>query len=273
MNEITHDCLCIRSMDYKENDKLITLYAFGSGKITANCRGVKKPKAKLKYASSILCFGTYYLTGRNGFYTVTGCDQIESFYGLWGDIDKYYPAISAIELLDKFSGDSEISDNLAASTLQFLKTLCYENIQNISYFFLKHLYNILTLIGYQITVSSCVKCGKTTGKRAYFSNENGGIIYECCRSYDAVYLTGAQLDILRELEDGQSCDFPKNSLNERENDTNYDQKTVEREINNVKDLDNIYTLITVSYNYVEHITEKKLIATKEYVDFLTISCK
>ena len=44
--EKTLDCLCIKSIDYKDNDKLVTLYAFGEGKITCLLRGVKKSKAK-----------------------------------------------------------------------------------------------------------------------------------------------------------------------------------------------------------------------------------
>ncbi len=199
MIELKHECLCIRSMDYKENDKLITLYAFGKGKITATCRGVKKPKAKLKYASSILCFGTYYLSGRNGYYTVTGCDLIDSFYKLWGDIDKFYPALSSIEMLDKFSGDSEISDNLATSTLLFLKTLCYENIDNIPLHFLKYLYNTLAIIGYEIAADSCISCGNSNGKNAFFSASKGGVVYECCRAYDSEKLTAEQVDILSVL--------------------------------------------------------------------------
>ena len=252
MNELKYECLCIRSMDYKDNDKLITLYAFGNGKITANCRGVKKPKAKLRYAASILCFGTYYLTGRNGFYTVTGCDQIDSFYGLWGDIDKYYPALSAIEMLDKFGGDSEISDNLATSTLLFLKSLCYEKIANIPLFYLKHLYDNLAIIGYKVTADTCACCGNSNGKRAYFSSSNGGVVYECCRGYDSVYMESSQLDMISKLCENSSNELMSQSVSIPDN------------------LSDIMFLIGVLSGYVEHIVEKKLKAAKEYVNFLTI---
>lgn len=294
MNELKHECLCIRSMDYKDNDKLITLYAFGNGKITANCRGVKKPKAKLRYAASILCFGTYYLTGRNGFYTVTGCDQIDSFYGLWGDIDKYYPALSAIEMLDKFGGDSEISDNLAASTLLFLKSLCYEKVVNIPLFYLKYLYDSLALIGYKISGDICACCGNSNGRRAYFSSSNGGVVYECCNGYGSIYLTGTQVYILSDLNNNSSNELRSRNVSNATNISdnisvlrvdaniatnentydmdNYAKSNSDAEISSESDVmsHDIILLISILSGYIEYIIEKKLKAVKEYIDFLKI---
>ena len=39
----------IKNKDYKEKDKQIVLFSLEKGKITAFLRGVKAPKAKLKY--------------------------------------------------------------------------------------------------------------------------------------------------------------------------------------------------------------------------------
>ena len=56
MDTFEIDAICIRSVDYLENDKSITLYGTDVGKLSMVAKGAKKPKAKLKYAASPLCF-------------------------------------------------------------------------------------------------------------------------------------------------------------------------------------------------------------------------
>lgn len=179
MNEIKCNGLCIRSIDYKENDKLITVYAFGKGKLTAHAKGVKKPNAKLRYASSLLCFGIYYFSERNGYYTLIGCDLIDSFYGVWTDIEEYFPALASLEILDKFSMDNDINDELCVETLNFLRKICYEKLDpDVS--FIIYLLNVLSLIGYELQCDTCANCGAENGLRIYFSPQLGGIVFDCC---------------------------------------------------------------------------------------------
>ena len=49
------NALCVRVVDYKDNDRLITLCTAEKGKILVKATGVKNPKAKLKFAASPLC--------------------------------------------------------------------------------------------------------------------------------------------------------------------------------------------------------------------------
>ena len=48
MDLIKVNGIVVKSSDYKDNDKLVTLVTFELGKITCLARGVKKPNAKLK---------------------------------------------------------------------------------------------------------------------------------------------------------------------------------------------------------------------------------
>ncbi len=76
------DAICLRSVDYLENDKIITLYGTDVGKISMVAKGAKKPKAKLKYAASPLCFGHYYYSGKGNKQTLVGCDMFDSFFNI-----------------------------------------------------------------------------------------------------------------------------------------------------------------------------------------------
>ena len=200
--EKTLDCLCIKSIDYKDNDKLVTLYAFGEGKITCSLKGVKKSKAKLKYAGALLCFGKYYLTGKNGFYSVIGCDLTDSFYGIWTDIDKYYPALCSLEILDKVADDREIGDKLAVLTLEFLNEICYKSKDNFISF-AKYLNNVVNLLGYKLPLK-CLNCGEINNDNFYYSYLKGGLLCGNCYDSTAKKLSMGSLTLLKCFEENKN---------------------------------------------------------------------
>ena len=59
--EVKVNALVIKAVDYKDNDRILTLYSLEKGKITAGIKGVKKAGAKLKFASEPFCFAEYIL--------------------------------------------------------------------------------------------------------------------------------------------------------------------------------------------------------------------
>ena len=57
METLTLDCLCLKSVNWSESDRIVTLYAAGVGKISAKVKGCRKAGAKLAAAASPLNFG------------------------------------------------------------------------------------------------------------------------------------------------------------------------------------------------------------------------
>lgn len=114
--EIKTQALCLKSTDYGEANKIITLFSLESGKIGAQVRSVKSPKSKLKQCAMPLCFGEYILTKKGDFYIVTGCTVEESFFNIWSDIHKYSASQIILEALDKLSepGVPEVQNLLSA---------------------------------------------------------------------------------------------------------------------------------------------------------------
>ncbi len=140
MEYFDRECLCLKSIDYKENDKLITLYCAGKGKILATAKGCKSPKAKLKYAVAPLCFGHYYFSVKNNRYTLTGCDCLDSFFDLSSDIEKFYAAMTVVEILDKTQLEGQYDNELfvnALRTLNNLKRLESEEVKKLLFDFLE----------------------------------------------------------------------------------------------------------------------------------------
>lgn len=84
------DALVIRASEYKDNDKLLTLFSPERGKLTAGIKGVKKPNAKLSFAAQPFAFSEYVLAEKNGRYTVMNAYLYDGFYPLRTDILRYY---------------------------------------------------------------------------------------------------------------------------------------------------------------------------------------
>lgn len=156
MEGIKVNALMLRATDYKENDKILTLLTAEQGKISAGIKGVKKAGAKLRFAAQPFCFAEYILSCRGERYTVTQASEIESFYELREDINKFYAASAVCEAANSltFSGSEDGA----------LFTLCVQALSNISASdeseaLIKFLLSALALTGYTVGLENCSECG------------------------------------------------------------------------------------------------------------------
>ena len=114
----------IGATDYKESDKLISILTPTLGLIRAHMRGVKKEKAKLKFAAMPFAFCEYSLMRRGDFYTVKTATQIESLLGVSKTPETYVTASVLLEASGHAVG-SQASPDVFIALLTTLKKLIY----------------------------------------------------------------------------------------------------------------------------------------------------
>jgi DNA repair protein RecO (recombination protein O) len=122
--DIKTDAIVLRAADYKDNDKILTLFSPTLGKITAGIKGVKKPKAKLAFSAQPFCFSEYILAEKGGRYTVTGAYLHESFFDLRTDITRFYAGCAAAELCQNLVSENENAEGIFIAFIECLKALC-----------------------------------------------------------------------------------------------------------------------------------------------------
>ncbi len=122
--EIKTEGVVLQAIDYKDNDKLLTLFSPILGKITAGIRGVKKPKAKLAFCAQPFCFAEYILAEKGGRYTVTNAYLHESFFALRTDITRFYAACAAAEICRTLATENEGHEGLFIGFIECLRALC-----------------------------------------------------------------------------------------------------------------------------------------------------
>ncbi|MDR3216306.1 MAG: DNA repair protein RecO [Clostridiaceae bacterium] len=196
MDNIKLNALCVRSTDYSESDKIITLISAERGKIGVYARGVKKPSAKLKFAAAPFCFGEYMLAqGKGGGFILADCAEGESFFGLSSDIARYYAGFTVLEAADKLSNEIPNVPLLKAA-LTALTSLSYGGGEAKT--LLRFITDVLAASGYLLNFDACAVCGGELSAHAYFDFSAGAVCGEC-RPKDGLTISRGALAALKEV--------------------------------------------------------------------------
>ena len=88
MGQITTNAIVLRRVDYRENDRMLTLFSPTLGRIDALCRGCRRQKSPLMAASELFCTGEYVLYQARERTTVVSCQITDSYYPLRVDYER-----------------------------------------------------------------------------------------------------------------------------------------------------------------------------------------
>ena len=170
--EIKTEAIVLQSIDYKDNDKLLTLFSPSLGRITVGARGVKKPKAKLSFAAQPFCFAEYVLAEKGGRYTLTGAYLHESFFSLRYDIVRFYAACALTEISLAILYENENYESLFIGLIEALKSLALSEDDSAEAVVA---FGLIALreSGYPIDLGFLEECGGDIGEKLWFDFADG----------------------------------------------------------------------------------------------------
>lgn len=193
-NEYRITGVVIKASDYKEKDKLITIFSLELGKITALLKGVNNAKSKLKYASQPFCFGVFELVRRGSFFIITQVSAIDNFFKLTTDYESFIEGAYMLKLCNYIKPNA-VSERLFISFINCLKIMTYDNANNhivVSKFVLE----FLDTFGYAFDFNNCSKCeGKLNS--GHISKMYGGLICDNCFNFEEVGLKKQEFALLK----------------------------------------------------------------------------
>ncbi len=239
--DVIVNAVVLRAVDYKDNDKILTLYSLERGKITAGIKGVKRSGAKLKFASEPFAFCEYVLAEKQGRYTVIGATYLDSFFSLRTNLIKYYASAVVGEALNRLTVESEPDNALFSLTVNAVKKINYQNGELIA--LARYLIMLTELVGYKIQKAECAGCEEDIDGRVFFSTKNAEFYCEACRPDGAMEITLETYTALKRL-----CDS--------------DDDFIEIESTS------ILKLLKFLFYYIEIKTETKLNSATALVDFI-----
>ena len=171
--------IVIGGVNYGENDRILTIFTLEKGVVSAKIKGVKKPKAKLKFAAEPFCFAEYVFSFSQGKRTVIGASLIDSFYPLRENINRYFCAGAVIEFLRKFLKEGITAPNTLLLTAEVLRELAYGD-QAPNSLLAWFLVEGLKQVGYGLNYNDCFCCGKSIENRVFFDYASGAFYCDEC---------------------------------------------------------------------------------------------
>lgn len=175
--------IVIREVNFKDNDKIITLLSPDLGKISCFARGARKTNSTLLSCSQFLVYSEFILYKGQSFYNINSGDVIDTFYDLRIDYDKLEYAFEISKMLNSLiEEDSECKNILPLflNTLFVIKENKYDSKLIVSIFKLK----LMTYLGYAPNIMRCSECNEDikdeNADDYYFIFATGGIICNKC---------------------------------------------------------------------------------------------
>lgn len=192
------DALVIRSREFGESDRVLTLFSREMGKIQAVAKGVRKPKSRQRAGAQLFTYADFLIHRGKSLDTVSQCSPRESFSHLWYDLDRSFAATGIAELLDISTLPAQPNQELFGLTLT-----CLFLIEQFDPALVLSAYTLrsMTLLGYRPRLGECAECGVSiSGDRLFFSSEAGGTLCGNCReTYSGRWIRAGSVAFMRQL--------------------------------------------------------------------------
>lgn len=119
--------LVLKLIDYKDADKLASIFTYEYGVVTAKFVGVKKEKAKLKAVAQPFTFADFNFTMRANNRVVAGANLIDNFYQLMSDYNKTICGYIVLDIIKSILPENKPEQDLFLLTIATLKNIEQKN--------------------------------------------------------------------------------------------------------------------------------------------------
>ena len=175
--------LVLRTTEYKETDRILTVLTAEDGLLTLKARGVRSNRSKLKGACQLLTYAEFTVSEARGFRFISEATAIEMFAGLRNDIVLLALGSYFAQLAEVLSQEDAASPALLSLILNALYALSKLQKPPRLVKAATEL-RLAAIAGYQPELSGCCVCGAPEPDR--FSIADGTLECAACRSGDGV---------------------------------------------------------------------------------------
>ena len=200
MIQTENTAIVLRRVNYRDNDRMVTLLSPSRGRIDAIIRNCRKPKSHNLNAAELFAVGDYMLIETGGHTTVTSVHLIETFYPLRSDYNRLTCGTWLLSLAEAAAEPEQEQRELFMLLLHTLSRLAFSD-QPWKPLLSGFLLHFSACQGFKPRLNHCVLCGKAVGEESpvFFDVEEGGVCCGTCRpsAGRAVPLSPEQLRWMR----------------------------------------------------------------------------
>ena len=189
------NAVVLRFADYKEADRMLTLFSREEGKLSAAIKGVKKQKSKLRSGAELFALGEYVFNDKAGRLTVTGYTSLDTFYPIREDLERLWCAtlaVNAVETVATVQPEPELFDSLVFSLSQLAYNDSVTSVAIINCFFMRLLDNS----GIYPVMQAC----SCNGEKLYYNRAKSGFACKDCATNGYIALESKSIDVLNHTD-------------------------------------------------------------------------
>lgn len=152
----------LRVVDFKESDRLLTVYTEEMGLITAMAKGARSLKSRKMASTQQLCYSSFVLFGEGDKLYIKEASLIESFYSIRDSLDGLALSMYVAEVVSDVAtaeGDAELL-RLTLNTLYAISKGSYDTALIKGAFETR----LLSILGFMPELRSCKRCGCESGE-------------------------------------------------------------------------------------------------------------
>ena len=199
MIQTENTAIVLRRVNYRDNDRMVTLLSPSRGRIEAIIRNCRKPKSHNLNAAELFALGDYMVIESGGHMTVTSVHLIETFYPLRADYDRLTCGVWLLGLAEAVAEPEQEEQELFMLLLHTLSRLTFSD-QPWKPLLSGFLLHFSACQGFKPRLNHCSLCGKRLGDEPplFFDPADGGVVCGSCRrNGNQVSLSPAQLRWMR----------------------------------------------------------------------------
>lgn len=167
--------------DYRDNDRILTLFTSERGRMDCKARNCRKPTAPLLVCAQPFVYGEFEVYLSKDRATVNGCDVRETFYPLREDVDRFFTASCLTQLCNAAIEPESPNEPLFSLLYHTLSFLAYGE-SHPGDLLCAFLVRYLERIGYRPALTHCAGCLRDirADEILFFSAQTGGAVCAAC---------------------------------------------------------------------------------------------
>ncbi|GEM_PF-109371 len=182
MPVILTEGIVTRYTNYREGDRILSIFTLERGRVDAKARGCRRPTSPLLTACQPFTFGQFEIFSGRDRYTVNNCDVRETFYPIREDYDRFAAGSVMLRLAHESALENEPNEPLFSLLYHALSYLAYGTADPRD-LLCCYLARYLAAVGYRPAVTTCAQCGRDLRGDAIvrFSPRMGAVCNACSR--------------------------------------------------------------------------------------------
>jgi len=199
MSVICATGIVTRYVNYRENDRILSIFTIEHGRLDAKARACRKPTSPLLPAAQPFVFGEFELFQSKEKCTVNQCAVRESFFPIREDIVRFGIGSAMLHLAHEAVQEHEPNKPLFSLLYHALSYLAYGQIEPED-LFLCFLVRYLNTIGYCPAITACAHCGRDIRAdiHVYYAAQTGGAVCAAC-AFGAREISKTALEAVRRM--------------------------------------------------------------------------